>query len=213
MVQAIFTYLIFAVFLGVLIAGLLWKGAPLRGMALDRIEQAAKSFKGVVDPGTYFRMPRIRFEVHGYPAELKWGRVRRAEDGSDLLLFTAVRLGVAVPGSIKIWDKRVPWISRVDFPWGLPLIPSGDPALDSEFVVKARPVSLGENLFAGERRGRMAPLARELAGSFPMSLSCGVLRSKHHAGSIVASGLSSYAARLREFTGLLLEVAGRAPIP
>lgn len=197
-------YSLMAFFLAVLVAGFLLKGRPLRGRTLDSLEGLARTVKGTIDPGTWFRRPLLRFDASGCPAELTWVRSRSNDELSGgVWLIVSVRLSGVPEGALKIWSRSRPWRLRLGRPWGCPRVVLGDPAIDGEFVIRARPASLAEHLFAPERRAEAASLLTSLVGDEALSIGGGVLRTSFEVGRIGGSGVSDVVAKLRKLTALL----------
>lgn len=191
-------------FFALLLGGFLFKGRPLQGDLLDRFEGAAKTIRGTIDPGTWFRRPRLTFDASGCPAEITWTRVGQDEMSSLWLLVTVS--GVPA-GDLKIWSKAKPWRPRLGRPWGCPSVVIGDPAIDAEFAIRSRPAGLAERLFAPDRRANAGSLVRALAGDDAMSVTGGVLRTGYSVNRISPSGISDVASQVRKMTALLQELA------
>jgi hypothetical protein len=199
-VENLLIYPVIVGFLALLLGGFLFQGRPLRGDALDQFESLAKTIKGTVDPGSWFRRPKIRFEASGGPAEITWMRTGRDELSQLWLLVTVSGLPA---GDLKMWSKARPWRLRWGPPWGCPPVPIGDP----ELVIRSRPASIAERLFAPERRAEASALVRTLVGDDELTIRGGVLRTRFSVGGIRTSGLSDLASRVRKLTALLQEAA------
>lgn len=198
-----------AAFVAVMVAGFLFKGRPLQGDLLDRFEGLARTVKGTLDPGTWFRWPRLRFDSSGCPGTITWFRSGRTEQvspyhGSSLNLELIVS-GLPA-GNLKIWSKSRPWHPRVGRPWGCPRVVVGDPAVDAEFVIRSSPAAVAEWLFAPERRETTVPLIRGLVGDDALSLRGGVLRTSFSVDSLSPSGISAVVSEARKLTALLREL-------
>src|SRR5688572_20923231 len=90
--EGLLVFPVIVAFMAVLVAGLLFEGRPLRGDLLDRFEGTARTIKGTIDPGTWFRQPRLTFDASGCPAVITWRRGRSNNElVSNLWLLVTVR--------------------------------------------------------------------------------------------------------------------------
>ena len=200
--EHLLVYPVIVGFLALLLGGFLFQGRPLRGDALDQFESLAKTIKGTVDAGSWFRRPKIRFDASGCRAEMTWRRTGRNE---LVQLWLLVSVSGVPAGDLKMWSRERPWRPRLGRPWGCPTVLIGDAALDAEFVIRSR--SIAERLFAPERRAEASTLVRTLVGDDALTIRDGVLRTSFTVDRIRTSGLSELASQVRKLTALLQEAA------
>ena len=204
-VEGLLVLPVLVAFMTVLVAGLLFQGRPLRGDLLDRFEGTARTIKGTIDPGTWFRKPRLTFEASGCPGVITWWHGRSNDElVSNLWLLVTVS-GVPA-GDLKIWSRSRPWRPRLGRPWGCPAVAVGDPSIDGEFAIRSQPPSLAEQLFAPERRARTAALMTVLVGGDALSIRGGVLRTSFQVNTVSPSGISALVSEVRKLTALLQEL-------
>jgi len=203
--EGLLVFPVIVAFMAVLVAGLLFEGRPLRGDLLDRFEGTARTIKGTIDPGTWFRQPRLTFDASGCPAVITW---RRGRSNNELVsnLWLLVTVSGVPAAALKIWSKSRPWHPRLGRPWGCPAVVVGDPAIDGEFAIRSQPPSLAEQLFAPERRVRAAALMTALVGDDALSIRGGVLRASFEVDTVSSSGISALVSEIRTLTALLQEL-------